>query len=68
MPNIFTVASDDIPRLTIDVANTDYSDNTGFNFKAGNTYIITTQYYYGDGNILQDQETGNYTYTTILNL
>ena len=68
LPNIFTVASDDIPRLTIDVANTDYSDNTGFNFKAGNTYIITTQYYYGDGNILQDQETGNYTYTTILNL
>lgn len=67
-PNIFTVTTDKIPKLTIDTSNSDFSSNTSFTFKSGNTYIITTQYYYGNDQLLTDQETGNTTHTTILNL
>lgn len=68
--SIFTIAADKTPKLTIDTSDSKHSSNTGFTFKTGNTYIITTQYYYGysDNDILKDQETGNTTYTTILNL
>ena len=64
--NIFVIGSDDIPRLTIDVSGGN-SSNTGFTFKNGNTYIITTQYYVGD-HLLTDQQTGKSTLTTLLNL
>lgn len=70
-PNIFTIASDKTPKLTIDTSDSKYSSNTSFSFRSGNTYIITTQYYYlvnGKETILTDQETGNSTHTTILNL
>lgn len=70
-PNIFTIAADKTPKLTIDTSDSAHSSNTSFTFKSGNTYIITTQYYYllnGKEHILTDQETGNTTYTTILNL
>lgn len=70
-PNIFTIATDKTPRLTINTSDSKFSSNTGFNFKSGNTYIITTQYYYlvnGKETILTDKETGNSTHTTILNL
>lgn len=66
--NIFTVASDRIPRLVIDTSDSNYSSNPSFRFQKGNTYIITTQYYYGNDQLLEDQETGNSTHTTILNL
>ena len=81
--SIFTIGSDKIPRLTIDVSNSDISDNTGFTFTDGNTYIISTQYYYykvdSQGNFvigpdgqpvkerLEDLD-GKFTYTTMLNL
>ena len=68
----FTVSSDKTPKLTIDVSNESHSTNTSFTFKSGNTYIITTQYYYLNENkeeeLLMDQVTKNTTYTTILNL
>lgn len=70
-PNIFTIATDKTPKLIIDTSDSDYSTNTSFSFKSGNTYIITTQYYYmvnGVETLLTDQETLNTTYTTILNL
>ncbi|MCI6266371.1 MAG: hypothetical protein MR598_05960 [Erysipelotrichaceae bacterium] len=67
-PSIFTITSDKTPKLIIDTSNSKYSSNTSFTFKTGNTYIITTQYYYGNDQILTDQETGNTTHTTILNL
>lgn len=71
-PNIFTVAADKTPKLTIDTSDSSHSENTSFNFRVGNTYIITTQYYYLDSSnkevILKDQVTDNTTYTTILNL
>lgn len=70
-PNIFTVTTDKTPRLTIDTSDSKHSENTSFTFRAGNTYIITTQYYYlnsdGKEELLQDQITKNTTYTTILN-
>ncbi len=70
-PDIFTITSDKTPKLTIDTSDSSHSDNTSFTFRSGNTYIITTQYYYmvnGKEEILTDQETKNTTYTTILNL
>lgn len=67
--SIFTIAADKTPKLTIDVSDSNFSDNTSFTFKPGNTYIISTQYYYGeDETLLQDQDTKNTTFTTILNL
>lgn len=70
-PNIFTVTTDKIPRLTIDTGDSNHSENTSFTFRTGNTYIITTQYYYLNSSnkeeLLQDQVTKNTTYTTILN-
>ena len=69
--NIFTINSDKTPRLLIDVSDSNHSENTSFTFKFGNTYIISTKYYYmvnGKKTLLRDQETGNDTFTTILNL
>lgn len=66
--NIFTIAADKTPRLTIDLA---LSDDTSFSLRSGNTYIISTQYWYmedGEEVQLMDQNTGNTTFTTILNL
>ena len=80
--SIFTVASDKIPRLIIDVSNVNHSDNIGFNFIAGYTYIITTNYYYyevdsngdfvldGNGDKIEkrlEDLDGKFTYTTIFN-
>ena len=69
--NIFTINTDKTPRLMIDTSDSDHSENTSFTFKFGNTYIISTKYYYmsnGKKTLLKDQETGNDTFTTILNL
>ena len=69
--NIFTINSDKTPKLLIDVSDSSHSENTSFTFKYGNTYIISTKYYYmvnGKKTLLKDQETGNDTFTTILNL
>ena len=67
-PNIFTISSDKTPKLIIDITN---SSDPNFNLRSGNTYIITTQYWYKDGNnyiILKDHNTNNDKFTTILNL
>lgn len=65
-PYIFITTTDRIPRLIIDL------NDTNFSFRTGNTYIISTQYYYlndkGIKTQLKDQATNNGTYTTILNL
>ena len=69
--SIFTINTDKTPRLTIDTSDSSHSENTGFLFKSGNTYIISTKYYYmlnGKKTLLKDLETGNDTFTTILNL
>ncbi len=69
--DIFTINTDKTPRLTIDTSDSNHSENTSFTFKYGNTYIISTKYYYmvnGKKTLLKDQETGNDTFTTILNL
>ena len=69
--NIFTINSDKTPKLLIDVSDSSHSENTSFTFRYGNTYIISTKYYYmvnGKKTLLKDQETGNDTFTTILNL
>lgn len=66
--SIFTVPADRTPRLTLDLSE---SNDTSFSLKSGNTYIISTQYWYIDGGTetqLTDQANGNYTFTTILNL
>jgi hypothetical protein len=66
--NIFTFSADKTPKLTIDL--TDSSD-TSFALRSGNTYIISTQYWYldnGEEVLLEDQNTHNNTFTTILNL
>ena len=66
--NIFTIAADKVPRLTI---NIEESSDTGFTLRSGNTYIISTQYYYkkdGEEKLLEDKNTSNNTFTTILNL
>ena len=66
--NIFTVLSDRTPKLTLDLAA---SSDTSFTLRSGNTYIISTQYWYLDGKNevqLTDKATGNQTFTTILNL
>ena len=71
MSNIFTFAADKTPRLKIDVGDSKFSSNTGFTFRSGNTYIISTKYYYMKNDVktaLIDQVTQNDTYTTILNL
>ena len=70
--SIFTISTDRIPKLTID------TKDTGFTLKKGSTYMIETQYYYDtngnniyDENIdkfLEDQTTGDTTFTTFLNL
>jgi len=70
--SIFTVLSDKIPRLTIDVSDSTYSNNTSFMFTEGKTYIITTVYSYWDASLnefvtLKDKD-GKSNYTTILNL
>lgn len=69
--NIFTINTDKTPRLLIDTSDSEHSENTSFTFRYGNTYIISTKYYYmvnGKKTLLRDQETGNDTFTTILNL
>lgn len=69
--NIFTFSADKTPRLRIDTSDDKFSSNTSFTFKSGNTYIISTKYYYmknGVKTALIDQVTENDTYTTILNL
>lgn len=69
--NIFTINTDKTPRLLIDTSDGSHSENTSFTFRMGNTYIISTKYYYllnGKKTLLKDQETGNDTFTTILNL
>ena len=69
--NIFTINTDKTPRLLIDTSDSEHSENTSFTFRYGNTYIISTKYYYmvnGKKTLLKDQETGNDTFTTILNL
>lgn len=66
--NIFTISSDKVPKLTLDLSN---SSDPSFTLKSGNTYIISTQYWYLEGGkevILEDQNTHNNTFTTILNL
>ena len=71
LDNIFTFAADKTPRLKIDTSDSNFSSNTGFSFKSGNTYIISTQYFYmvnGVETRLEDQITHNGTFTTILNL
>ena len=68
---IFTLVSGGLPRFTIDVSDVDISSNPSFRFQNGDTYIITTQYYYYENGsliILQDQQTHNTNFTTILNL
>lgn len=69
---IFTLVSSGLPRFTIDVSDNNISSNTAFRFQTGNTYIISTQYYYINDNhekvILEDQQTHNTNFTTILNL
>ena len=70
--NIFTVNSDKIPRFTINVADTTHSNNPAFTFTEGNTYIISTVYYYYDAAskqyvALMDKD-GKSNYTTMLNL
>ena len=65
--NIFEIGADKTPRLTLD-----FKDNTsGFSLSSGNTYIISTQYWYledGEEVLLEDRMTGNTTFTAILNL
>ena len=65
--NIFEIGADKTPRLTLDFkANT-----SGFSLSSGNTYIISTQYWYledGEEVLLEDRMTGNTTFTAILNL
>ena len=71
LTSIFTFSADKTPRLKIDTSDSNFSSNTGFNFKANNTYIISTQYFYTKDGVLVplvDQVTGNGTFTTILNL
>ena len=71
LTNIFTFGADKTPRLKIDTSDSNFSSNTGFTFKTGNTYIISTKYYYkkdGKETSLKDQVTDNDTFTTILNL
>ena len=71
LSNIFTFGADKTPRLKIDTSDSNFSSNTGFTFKTGNTYIISTKYYYkkdGKETSLKDQVTDNDTFTTILNL
>ena len=66
--SIFTISSDKVPKLTLDLSN---SSDPSFTLKSGNTYIISTQYWYlenGEEVILEDQNTHNSTFTTILNL
>ena len=67
-PNIFTISSDKVPRLII---NLEDSSDPEFVLKSGNTYIISVQYYYikdGVEMLLEDKNTNNSTFTTILNL
>ena len=67
-PNIFNISTDKVPRLTI---NLEESSDTNFILRSGNTYIISTQYYYKENGIekmLEDKTTSNNTFTTILNL
>lgn len=69
--DIFTIGSDKTPKLLIDTSDSAHSENTSFTFRTGNTYIISTKYYYmlnGKKTLLKDQENGNDTFTTILNL
>ena len=66
--NIFTISADKTPKLTIDLSQ---SNDTSFTLRSGNTYIISTQYWYlEDGKEVQlkDRTTDNTTFTTILNL
>lgn len=58
----FDVSSSLTPKLRIDTSG------TGFAFKSGNTYLITTHYYDKDGNLLMDEETSKFAFTTMLNL
>lgn len=68
--NIFTVSADKTPKLILDLSA---SNDTSFSLRSGNTYIISTQYWYIDEKSgqevqLTDKATGNQTFTTILNL
>ena len=68
---IFTIGADKTPKLVIDISDASHSENTSFVFRNNNTYIISTKYYYlvnGKKTLLKDQETGNDTFTTILNI
>ena len=67
--NIFTISSDKLPRLNIDVSVEENSDNTGFTFKSGKTYIITTQYWYYENGELKElvDLSGKTQFTTLLN-
>lgn len=67
--NIFVVSSDKTPKLTIDLST---SSDENFTLKSGNTYIITTEYWYKNEHNeyvqLKDHNTENDKFTTILNL
>ena len=61
------ISADKTPKLTLDFTD----NNNGFSLKAGNTYIISTKYWYeenGNLNPLKDKVTNNDTFTAILNL
>ena len=66
--SIFTIiGANGNPKLIINTSD----ENNNFSFKSGNTYLIRTQYYYienGKETLLEDQITGNDTFTTFLNL
>ena len=66
-PNIFEISADKTPKLTLDFTD----NNNGFSLKAGNTYIISTKYWYEENGKLvplKDKVTDNDTFTAILNL
>lgn len=61
--SIFEISTDKTPRLNIDLNE---SSDTSFTLKSGNTYIITTQYWYLENGKLTLLADG--TFTTMLNL
>ncbi len=67
--NIFTMSTDKTPKLSIDLSE---SSDENFTLKSGNTYIITTQYWYknefDEYVLIKDHNTQNDKFTTILNL
>ncbi len=63
------MSTDKTPKLSIDLSE---SSDENFTLKSGNTYIITTQYWYknefDEYVLIKDHNTQNDKFTTILNL